>query len=253
MVLFILLLFAFAFLMVVVHQDIINEYKENKGKTTLPDIESSIVDLIAVSMRADGEVTKAELAKVKRFLLRGFGEERALGMLHKLRDTLRSSYITDIRLQCLQINQKLSYKQKLALLSLFFSVAATEPLKSAEVRFLKLYARYTRINPNDFELVRNHYFAISDWTAGAKMEDSSEQEREEKAQVEQKVSKNEWEEAYKTLSLPTNATQEQVKRAYRKLAMQWHPDRFESKSEAEKAYATKMFREINQAYHRICG
>ena len=95
----------------------------------MPDIDTSIVDLVAVVMRADGKVTKSELIPVKRFFLRGFGEERARSLLAELRDTLKEKQITDIRRQCLQANKSLTYKQKLALLDLFFSIVAAEPLR----------------------------------------------------------------------------------------------------------------------------
>ena len=49
---------------------------------------------------------------------------------------------------------------------------------------------------------------------------------------------------YKVLGVERNATQEQIKKAYRKLAMKWHPDRnCENKKEAE-----TQFKEIGEAY-----
>lgn len=49
---------------------------------------------------------------------------------------------------------------------------------------------------------------------------------------------------YKVLGVERNATPQQIKKAYRKLAMKWHPDRnTENKKEAE-----SMFKEIGEAY-----
>lgn len=47
---------------------------------------------------------------------------------------------------------------------------------------------------------------------------------------------------YEILGVPRNATQEEIKKAYRKLALEWHPDRNKS-PEAE-----ERFKEINKAY-----
>src|SRR3989344_6272548 len=47
---------------------------------------------------------------------------------------------------------------------------------------------------------------------------------------------------YKILGVSKNATADEVKKAYRKLALQYHPDRNKSKEAGEK------FKEINQAY-----
>ena len=49
---------------------------------------------------------------------------------------------------------------------------------------------------------------------------------------------------YKVLSLPRNASDEQIKKAYRKLAMQYHPDRNAGKEK----WANERFKEINEAY-----
>ena len=47
---------------------------------------------------------------------------------------------------------------------------------------------------------------------------------------------------YKILGLPNNASKDAVKKAYRKLAMKYHPDKNEAKSAHEK------FILINEAY-----
>ncbi|PJE57403.1 MAG: molecular chaperone DnaJ, partial [Candidatus Portnoybacteria bacterium CG10_big_fil_rev_8_21_14_0_10_38_18] len=47
---------------------------------------------------------------------------------------------------------------------------------------------------------------------------------------------------YDVLGVSKNASQEELKKAYRKQALQWHPDRNKS-PEAE-----KRFKEINEAY-----
>ncbi len=49
---------------------------------------------------------------------------------------------------------------------------------------------------------------------------------------------------YKVLEIPKNATAEQIKKAYRKLAMQYHPDRNLGKEK----WANEKFKEINEAY-----
>ena len=54
-------------------------------------------------------------------------------------------------------------------------------------------------------------------------------------------------EAYRTLGIPETATDEEVRQAYRKLAIKYHPDRFQSKSETEKAEAKKKFCEVTEA------
>ncbi len=49
---------------------------------------------------------------------------------------------------------------------------------------------------------------------------------------------------YKILGVPRNASDEEIKKAYRKLAMQYHPDR----NPGREKWANEKFKEINEAY-----
>jgi len=49
---------------------------------------------------------------------------------------------------------------------------------------------------------------------------------------------------YQILGVPRNATNDEIKKAYRKLAMQYHPDRNPGKEK----WANDKFKEINEAY-----
>ena len=60
--------------------------------------------------------------------------------------------------------------------------------------------------------------------------------------------------AYAVLGLNENATEAEIKKAYRKLILEYHPDTIAAKGMAEefKEYATKKFRDIQEAYETIC-
>jgi len=53
---------------------------------------------------------------------------------------------------------------------------------------------------------------------------------------------------YEKLGLQDNASYDEVKKAYKKMAIKYHPDKQSNKSTEEKADAEKKFKEIAEAY-----
>ncbi|MBR5236058.1 MAG: DnaJ domain-containing protein [Clostridia bacterium] len=56
---------------------------------------------------------------------------------------------------------------------------------------------------------------------------------------------------YEVLGVPKTATQEEIKKAYRKLAKQYHPDNYANNPLAD--LAAEKFKEINEAYEKLSG
>ena len=55
-------------------------------------------------------------------------------------------------------------------------------------------------------------------------------------------------EYHKILNVSYNASLEDIKAAYKKLAKQWHPDKWRSASESDRLHAEEMMKNINEAY-----
>ena len=53
---------------------------------------------------------------------------------------------------------------------------------------------------------------------------------------------------YEVLGVDKNASENDIKKAYRKAAMKYHPDKFANATDAEKKDAEEKFKEINEAY-----
>lgn len=53
---------------------------------------------------------------------------------------------------------------------------------------------------------------------------------------------------YEVLGLQKGASEDDIKQAYRKAAMQWHPDRWSQGTDAEKKTAEEKFKEASEAY-----
>merc|ERR1712204_155064 len=66
------------------------------------------------------------------------------------------------------------------------------------------------------------------------------------AKVELKKSKRK--NYYKILGIEKDATEKEIKKGFRKKAMLWHPDKFATGTDDEKAKAEATFKEIGEAY-----
>lgn len=53
---------------------------------------------------------------------------------------------------------------------------------------------------------------------------------------------------YKILGVDKNATEDEIKKQYKKLAIQFHPDKFATESEEKRKEAEEKFKDINEAY-----
>lgn len=56
---------------------------------------------------------------------------------------------------------------------------------------------------------------------------------------------------YTILGIDKNASQEDIKKAYRTKAREYHPDKHANGSDSEKEMAERKFKEINEAYEQL--
>jgi DnaJ like chaperone protein len=62
---------------------------------------------------------------------------------------------------------------------------------------------------------------------------------------------NSLDEAYRTLGISSSATDDEVRKAYRKLALKYHPDKVAQQGEAARDAAAAQFSKITEAKDRI--
>lgn len=195
--------------------------KEDRAATAQNDFKMSLLVLIACVMKADGRIQKSELAVVKRFLVANFGEDGALEALQILKKLLEQDI--DVSQVAMQINQFMNYSAKLQLVHLLFDIALSDnEVNAAEQAIIERIAAILRISKADFESLKAPYFKNTDPS---------------------------W--AYKTLEIEPTATEDEIKKAYRRMAMKYHPDKVNSLGDDMKKSATEKFRTINEAYETI--
>ena len=57
---------------------------------------------------------------------------------------------------------------------------------------------------------------------------------------------------YKILEITSSATNDEVKKAYRKMAIKYHPDKVATLGEDIQKAAEEKFKAVSQAYEAIC-
>lgn len=190
-------------------------------KTTEADFKMSLLVLIACIMKADGKVQKSELDVVKRFLVQNFGEEGALEALQILKKLLDQP-INELEV-ARQINQYMNYSSKMQMIRLLFDIAfADGHVHPDELSTIQRISNIFNISSLDFDSL--------------------------KAPYTKNVDQN-W--AYKALEIEPTATNEEIKKAYRKMAMKYHPDKVHNLGEEVHKSATDKFRAVNEAYEHL--
>ncbi|MFM7764991.1 MAG: TerB family tellurite resistance protein [Sphingomonadales bacterium] len=183
------------------------------------DFSRHLLILIAAVMNADGSAMRSELELVKRMLVRTYGEQRAAHLLLILREMLKEKQ--EVTFVCRQIRGEMAYSQRLELLHILFRISrADSDINPSELQLLQHIASQMGITTPDFLSLRAMFVSSPDSD-------------------------------YKILDVNTNADEEEVKKAYRKMAMRFHPDRLLGLSDNEKKAAEEKFLSVQKAYENI--
>lgn len=190
-------------------------------RTTEADFKASLLVMMACVMKADGNVQKKELDVVKRFLVANFGEEGALDALQVLKKLLDQP-INEVEVAS-QINLYMNYSAKLQLIRLLFDIAyADGDVNLAELNVIQRISNTFNISSADFQSLKAPYV--------------------------KNVDQN-W--AYKALEIEPSASVDDIKKAYRRMAMKYHPDKVANLGDDIKKSATEKFRSVNEAYEQL--
>ncbi len=188
-------------------------------RTTTGGYVMSLLVLISAIMKADGKVLKSELNYVKEFLVRNFGSGSAREAVNMLRDLLKQSIpVADV---CHQIRKNMDYSSRLQMLHFLFGIAQADGTVSTnEQELLKHMALNLGISEKDFESIKSMFIGNGDA-------------------------------AYKILEIEPTATVEEIKKAYRNMAMKYHPDKVSYLGEEIQNAAKEKFQKVNEAYETI--
>lgn len=191
----------------------------------------SMLVMASYVIRADGRVMHSEMEYVRQMLRRNFGEvavqqgEQILLRLFEEQKRMDQSSPYAFRrtvLECgQQIAANLSYEERLQLLAFLVEIAKCDGnVCTAEINALREVAQACSINAQEVDSLLN--------LRGDSLED-----------------------AYKVLEISPSATDDEVRAAYRRMAVKHHPDKVASLGEDIRKAANEKFQRINEAKERI--
>ncbi len=188
------------------------------GSSPASDFNMSLLVLTAAVMKADGVVKRSELDYVKQFFRNNFGSKapeyiKLLGELIK-----QDIEITDVSRQ---IGSHMDVASRLQLLHYLFGIALADgKVDKSEVDLINRIAANMGVGQADFESIKAMFVKDSDA-------------------------------AYKVLQITPDATDNEVKKAFRKMAKKYHPDRVASLGEDIRRAAEVKFQKVYEAYEII--
>jgi len=211
-------------------------------RTTTRDsfIKTLLIFTAAVVKSDNGKMLRSELDFVKAYLLRILGAEKTQEALLVLRDILDKEF--DIASVAHQFGKNASIHEKLTMLQFLFGLAATDgTVAPAEMQTIRLISQWMGISNQDFESLKAMFFGWQGNFGSSGNYSSS---------TSYRPSYN-LENDYKVLEIESSATDEEVKKAYRKQAMKHHPDKVNHLGDDIRKTAEERFAKLNEAYERI--
>jgi len=188
----------------------------------------SMLVLASYIIKADGKVMHSEMELVRNMLRQNFGEVgRSQGddILRKLFDEQKrvgaSSFRNTVMQCCQQIARNMDYSQRLQLLNFLVMISQADGrVDPAEVTAMKECAQWMQMSVDEVDSMLG-------------------------------LGKDDLESAYRVLGVSPNASDDEVKKAYRRLALEHHPDKVAALGDDIRKAAEKKFQEINAAKDKI--
>lgn len=245
-----------------------NKYEQEKYNSEFRDV---ILQLLAAVMKADGKQMKCELDRVKATIRRYYKtEEERKAALKKFQSILNDKNKPNLNKICNVINQNFDYAAKSELIMELLAVAyADDDFSNIEASTINKIVTNLFISREEYKSIKNIFKNKN--KQGEYNYDENRNEYNEsyynknqnKKKNENKNRDNEYSksnssdnisgnisvsEAYDILRVDSNASDAEIKKAYRVLALMYHPDKVSSLSDEAVRQATESMKQINQAW-----
>ncbi len=188
-------------------------------RTRAGDFIVSVLVLLASVMKADKKLLRIELDYVKNFLLKQFPRQDVSEFMILFKDIVKQEY--PLRDVCRQIQRSMDHPSRLELIHVLFGLSQADgTIHINEINVIQSIARYLKINENDFQSIKAMF--VKDTKA-----------------------------SYKILEIDPSSADVEIKRAYRRMANKYHPDKVSHLGSELIILAEEKFKSVNDAYQSI--
>lgn len=214
------------------------------------------LNLAAYVAKADqNRLLRSEMTYVQEYFRKQVGSERLSSVMLRFRDILNSEI--DINAVCKDINKHASINEKLVILHFLFGFSnADGEMRTEEVNAIWEISQLLGMTRTTFEAVKSMFtrssygyggynyggYGQGGYSQGGYTGGSSSGSYTSKATLEND---------YKILEVSPDATDDEVKKAYRAAAKKHHPDKVSHLGEDVRKAAEEKFAKVNEAYERI--
>ncbi len=188
-----------------------------------------LIQILMHIARIDGEVTKEEVQTIQRFFQHNlrYSQTQMMWVRELIKDAAGSTVSLESLL--MEFKSTFAYEPRLILLELVYQVLYTKTsVPENELQVARNIASYLDISAYDQRTIEARYQYRS---------------RQATARTADRAAQY-----YAVLGLEPGAGQEEIKKAYRKLSMQYHPDKVSHLGEEFSKVAEEKMKEINIAY-----
>jgi len=212
----------------------------NRRNTSRGDFIKTLLIFTSAVVKSDnGRMVRSELDFVRSYLLRILGPEKTQEALLVLRDMLNKEF--DIAFVAQQFGRTASIHEKLMMLQFLFGLAATDSvIAPTEMETIRFISRGMGISDHDFESLKAMFFGWQGNMGSGRYSSSSGYRAAYNIEND-----------YKILEIDSSASDDEVKKAYRKQAMKHHPDKVNHLGEEIRKAAEERFAKLKESYERI--
>lgn len=182
------------------------------------EIQNAILVLAAAVVRCDKNYNTGTEKFIREFFAKQFGTNGLTVRMRAIPSHIDIGTEPFTRISCKELKMLTTHDSRVSIVHFLFGVAAADDFASAkEIRCIQRIAKYLDVSDKDFKAIKEDFIQQNN--------------------------------PYKLLEIELDATPEQVRIAYRKMVLKYHPDKRAANISEEEA--SIKFREIKKAYELI--